>query len=137
MRMSTQPKSRSPRPAYSNRRRRRSGPPTWGDQRRNWCSDKPFLLWDSLSQTRGQILEARVGLVEIEIDEPRRSVALLADDDLGAALERVAVLVRRSVVHLLAIDEHHQIGILLDGARLAKVGKLRSLVLARALLWRA
>src|SRR6478672_1202388 len=110
MRMSNQPKPRSPPPAYSSRRRHRSVPPTWGDQRRNWCSDRPFLLLDSLSQTRRQILEAGVGLVEIEIDEPRRSVALLPDDDLRATLEGVAVLVRRSVVHLLAVNEHHQIG---------------------------
>src|ERR1044072_7739883 len=103
--MPTQPEMRSPRPASSTRHRHRSAPPTWDGQRRNWCSGKPFLLSDSLSQTRRQILEARVGLVEIQIHETCRSVALLADNDLGAAFERVAVLVRRPVVHLLAVDE--------------------------------
>src|SRR6266550_580601 len=80
------------------------------------------------------MLEARVGLVEVEIHESRRTVALLADNDLGAALERVAVLVGRPFVHLLAVDEHDQICILLDRAGLAKVRELRPLVLSGTLL---
>ena len=73
----------------------------------------------------------------MQIHDADRTVALLADDDLGFALERVAVLVHRPVVELLAVEEHDQVGVLLDGARLAQVGELRALVVARALLRRA
>src|SRR5690242_12164614 len=79
-------------------------------------------------------LEAGVLLVEEQIHQPRRAVALLANDHLGLALERIAVLVRRTVVELLAVQEHDQVGVLLDGARLAEVRQLRALVVARALL---
>src|SRR5438552_16639790 len=75
------------RRANSTRRRCRSVRPTSGDQRRNSCSGKPFLLLDSLRrQTWRQILESGVGLVEIKVHKSSRPVALLSDDDLRAAL---------------------------------------------------
>src|SRR5206468_10526841 len=48
-----------------------------------------------------------------------------------------SVLVRGSLVHLLTVDEHHQIGVLLDGAGLAKIRQLWALILTGTLLRRA
>src|SRR3954462_13466202 len=118
----------SPRRVCSSRRRHRSGQPTSGGRRRSWCSGKPFCFWDSLGREAGrEVLEAGVGLVEIKIHKTGRTVALLADDDLGAALERIPVLVSRPVVSLLSVDDYHQIGVLLDSARVTEVGQLRPL----------
>src|SRR5215471_12080285 len=68
-----------------------------------------------------------------------RSVALLADDELGAPGDGIPIFVRRvrPFVDLGAVDEHHEVGVLLDRARLAQVGELRALVLRRALFRRA
>src|SRR5258706_6135717 len=135
--MPWRPKSSSPslRPANSIHRRCRSGRPTWDGRRRSSCSDIRFLLSDSLRGQAGrQILEAGVGLVEVEVHESGWTVALLADYDFGAPFEGVAVLVRGPVAHLLSEDEHHQIGVLLDRPRFAKVRELRALVLGSALL---
>src|SRR5207253_2408658 len=85
----------------------------------------------------GKILESRELLLEKQIHDPRRPITLLADDHLGFALERVPVLVDRAVVEFLPVEEHDQIRVLLDRTRLAKVGELRPLVVARALLRRA
>src|SRR5574342_1109963 len=80
------------------------------------------------------VVEARVLLFEIQLHRSRGTVALLADDQLGQSLDAVAVLVGRSLVHLRAIDEADQIGVLLDGAGLAQIGELRAAALAGALL---
>src|ERR1051325_1343337 len=72
--------------------------------------------------------ELRDVVAEHELEVADRAVALLGDDDLGDSL-----LFRVLVVNLVAIDEGHEIGILLDRTRLAKVGELRP-VIARALL---
>src|ERR1043165_1045634 len=77
---------------------------------------------------RREVLEARVLLVEEQVHDPRGPVSLFADDDLGFALERVAVLVHRAVVHLLAVQEHDEVRVLLDGARFAQIRELRPLV---------
>src|SRR3954469_21878532 len=94
MRWPTRAPPPSPRQGCSSRRRHRSGQPTSGGPRRSWCSGKPFCFWGSLGREDvRKILEAGVGLVEVKIDETRRTVALLADDDLRAALERIPILV--------------------------------------------
>src|ERR1700681_108772 len=130
--MQSQRTSWSPflRPANSIHRRCRNGRPTWDGRRRSSCSDTRFCFSDSLRGQAGrQVLEAGVGLVEVEVHEPGWTVALLADDDLGASLQGVSVLVGGPVVHLLPEDEHNQIGVLLDRAGFAKIRQLRSLVL--------
>src|SRR5262245_22118271 len=86
-----------------------------------------------------EIVELGVGAVEHQLDGTDRSVALLADDDLGdvvnvgtvllpfgiavveALIAFVGAFLRLSalVVVLLAIDEHHHVGILLDRPGLA------------------
>src|SRR3954466_9313423 len=64
-----------------------------------------------------EIREAGKPAEEGQVDAPDRAVALLADDHLGAPLR--LLLVGR--VDLIAVDEEDQVGILLDGARLAQV----------------
>src|ERR1051325_5232414 len=82
-------------------------------------------------------LEPRVLLVKKQIHDSSWSVALLSDDDLRFAFERVAILVDRAIVEFLPIQKHDQVSVLLDRARLTQVGELRPLVVARALLRRA
>src|SRR3569623_224431 len=97
---------------------------------------RALLFIGSLLARCRVVLEPRVRLVKEEIHETNWSVALLANDDLGAPFERVAVLVGRAVVDLLPVDEHHEIGVLLDGAGLAEIGELGAMV-ARSMLGRA
>src|SRR5262245_2983202 len=80
------------------------------------------------------VVEARVFLLEVERHGPRRSIALFSHDQLGQSLDAVAVLVGRALVHLLPVDEAHEIGVLLDGARLPQIRKLRPPAFPGALL---
>src|SRR3954454_10589881 len=64
---------------------------------------------------------------EDELDAVDRAVAVLGDDELGDA--RLLGLLR--FVVLVAVDEHDQVRVLLDGAGLAQVGEDRALVGAR------
>ena len=73
-----------------------------------------------------QVGELRVPLEERQLDRAGRPVAVLGEDQLGDAL-RVRLL---AVVVLVAVDEHHEVGVLLDRARLAEVGEHRPLVVA-------
>src|SRR5713226_3302533 len=88
--------------------------------------------------------------LEAQLDRPDRAVTLLGDDDFGepgdaldilgpavaAVVELVVGLVRpahrlgAADIIFLAEDEHDDVGILLDRARFAQVGKHRPLVLA-------
>src|SRR5712692_3521627 len=63
---------------------------------------------------------------EGQIDQPRRAVALLADDDLGEVL----VLRRLDPVPVGPEKEEDEVGVLLERPRLAQVGELGLLVLA-------
>src|SRR6266851_2258699 len=65
---------------------------------------------------------------EDEFEVADWTVALLRDDDF-----RDAFFLSVLVVDLIAVDERHQVGILLDGTRFAKIGKLRTMI-AGALL---
>jgi hypothetical protein len=49
---------------------------------------------------------------EGEVHVTDRPIALLGDDDLGLASHRRVV----TLVHLLAIDEQHDVAVLLDAA---------------------
>src|SRR6266568_174834 len=87
------------------------------------------------SIARGIVVEPRVFLLEMQLDRAGRTVALLPDDDLGDPFDAlVALRVHRAVVELLAVNETHHVGVLLDRARLPQVGELRPAVLAAPLL---
>src|SRR5215510_3659977 len=73
-----------------------------------------------------QVGEARVALLERELLEAGRPVAVLREDDLRDA-GRLGLL---RVVVLVAVDEADEVGVLLDRARLAQVGEDRALVVA-------
>src|SRR5919108_4805490 len=74
---------------------------------------------------RGVVVEARVFLLEVQLHGAGGTIALLADDHLGDALDALVRLrVHRPVVELLAINEADDVGVLLDGAGLAQVGEL-------------
>src|SRR5581483_10799490 len=89
-----------------------------------------------------QIGEAGEVILEEQLDGAGRAVALLADDRLGDAVDLLHLLLPLLVFHgagarllvlqvvLLAEDEEHHVGVLLDRARLAQIGELRALVLA-------
>src|SRR5439155_957510 len=85
----------------------------------------------------GIVVEASEFLLEVELHGAGRPVALLPDDELRHTLDVVAVLVVGPVVELLAVNEPHDVGVLLDGTRFAQIGELRPAVLAAALLRRA
>src|SRR3954468_15553949 len=70
-----------------------------------------------------QAQEARVLALEGERHVPEAAVAVLGDDEVGLA-RAVGVL----VVVLVAVDEHDEVGVLLDLAGLAQVGEHRALV---------
>src|SRR4051794_24658147 len=72
----------------------------------------------------GDVRELRIALQERELELARRAVSVLGDDDLRNAL---ALGIR--VVVLVAVDEHHQVGVLFDLAALPEVREDRSLVL--------
>ena len=67
---------------------------------------------------RGQTREAGLLLEKGELHDASRPVPLLADDDLGHVLVFRLLLLRSPFVHLFAVDEHHQIRVLLKCARL-------------------
>ena len=70
-----------------------------------------------------EVLEARELLDEGELAAAGGAVPLLADDDL-----RDAPVLVRGLVLLLAVDEHHDVRILFDGAAFAQVRQLRAAV---------
>src|SRR5688572_28072100 len=72
-----------------------------------------------------QVVEAGVASLEPRLHRVDGAVAVLADDDL-----RDVLLLGLLVVDLFAVDEDDEVGVLLDGARLAEVRQLWSLVLA-------
>src|SRR5438552_9988441 len=88
-----------------------------------WVRDYRNLLG---TRAPVEVLEARELLQEGELDRARGAVALLADDDLRQA----AVLVG-GLVLLLPVDEHHDVRVLLQAARLPQVRELRPLLRAR------
>src|SRR5918998_5968812 len=73
----------------------------------------------------GERGELGVLLQPCELDLARRPVAVLAHDDLGYAL-----VVGVGVIVLVAVQKHHHVRVLLDGARVAEVREHRALVVA-------
>ena len=69
----------------------------------------------------------KAGLLGDEHDpqEAGRTITVLTDDQFGSAA--IGAL---GVVHLIAVDEQDQVGILLDGTRFAQVSQYRALVTA-------
>src|SRR6516164_6610925 len=70
------------------------------------------------------VFEAGAGVQKGQFDHADGAVALLGNDDFGEAFEvRIVFL-----VDLFAEDEGDDVGVLLDRARLAQIGELRSMV---------
>src|SRR5665213_3327040 len=80
--------------------------------------------------TLRQVFEARVFADERQLHHAYGTVALLADDDLRDALRirRRRILI---LIDIVAIDEGDDVGVLLEGAGLSKVGELWPVVSAR------
>src|SRR5438132_2074841 len=72
------------------------------------------------------VLEGRVLGDEGQVDRPRGTVPLLADDDLGEVL----VLRRLHAVPIGPVEKEDEVGVLLESAGLAQVGQLGLLALA-------
>src|SRR5690606_15236723 len=65
---------------------------------------------------RDEVLELRELAEERQVELADRAVALLRDDDVRDALAG-----RIGLVDLFSVDEHDQVGVLLDGAALAQI----------------
>src|SRR4051812_40194857 len=63
------------------------------------------------------VLELGVAVEEREPVDAGGTGTVLGHDDLGLAL-----VVRVGVVHLVAVHEHHDVGVLLEAARLSEIG---------------
>src|SRR6516164_5292808 len=70
------------------------------------------------------VFEAGTRMQKRQLDQSGGAVTLLGDDDFGEAFE-VGIIF---LVDLFAEDEGDDVGVLLDGARLAQIGELRSMV---------
>src|SRR5258706_8357118 len=68
----------------------------------------------------GAVLEPHVPGEEGEVDDPRGPVAVLGDDELRVPLHLLLALLVVLVV-LRAVEEEDEVGVLLDGPRLAEV----------------
>src|SRR5438552_18713845 len=78
---------------------------------------KPDPTKESLRRrSRREVLEARELADERQLDDADRADALLADDDLRHAVG-LAGRLTLVAVHVLAIDEHHDVGLLFERAR--------------------
>src|SRR5262249_46038594 len=86
---------------------------------------------ETASDPLREVLEARVLLDERELHRPDGAVALFAHDDLGGALGLLVRLAVGVAVLLLTVDEHHDVRVLLERARLAPVRELRAVIRAR------
>src|SRR5580700_10251795 len=109
-----------------------------------WCSRSILQYLKPFGQTivLGKVGEARHVGLELQCDRAGRAVPLLADDDLGAAVDLfhlglpieifLAAGARLLVAQVIFLAEHeqHDVGILLDRSRLAQIGELRALVVA-------
>ena len=131
---------RSPRPGCSTRRTSRSGRPTWGARRRTRCSDRPFWPWDSRGPAGALPCSSRTActcLWKNRFTMPVGPLRCLPTMISGVPSSELPSLSVGTVVELLTVDEHDEVGVLLDGTRFAQIGQLRALVLAGALLGRA
>src|SRR5581483_607749 len=108
----------SPEPSQTPNEHLTASPPGQSSSRR-----------PSLHKPRaGVVHELRVLLLEGEHDIAYRPIAVLGDDQVGLA----RTLGLRLVV-LLAVDEHHEVGVLLDCAGLPQIRQDRPLVAASLL----
>src|SRR5437763_68552 len=72
----------------------------------------------------GQVLEARGTLDERQTYGSGGTVALLGDDQFGLAL-KIRII---GLIDFFTKDEAHHIGVLLNSARFAQIGKLRTVI---------
>src|SRR5829696_2053373 len=109
------------------RRSTSCGPPTptpscrTSPTSRAWSSCWPWAR--AGSDLLGQVGEAGVALEEDELEGAGRARAVLGHVHLGRALVDAV-----AVVELVAVQEHHHVGVLLEAAALPQVGQHRALV---------
>ena len=83
-----------------------------------------------------QIAEARVRAVPAQTDNARLAVAVFGYDALGLILIGLVFLAVLGILVGRAVEEQHDVGILLDRAGVAQVGKLGPVVRAARRLFR-
>ena len=83
-----------------------------------------------------QIAEARVRAVPAQTDNARLAVAVFGYNALGLILIGLVFLAVLGIVVGRAVEEQHDVGILLDRAGVAQVGKLGPVVRAARRLFR-
>src|ERR1700761_1358149 len=88
------------------------------------CYDRSDIVVGSFG-----ILKAREARDEIEVHGARWAVTLLGKDDLGLRAIRLGHFFVPVVIRF-AVDESDHVGVLLDGARLAKIAEHGALVVA-------
>ena len=77
-----------------------------------------------------QIAEARVRAVPAQTDNARLAVAVFGYDALGLILIGLVFLAVLGIVVGRAVEEQHDVGILLDRAGVTQVGKLGPVIRA-------
>src|SRR2546423_6656108 len=82
-----------------------------------------FAIFAAFALPGCEVLESCELADERELHDPGRTVALLGDDQLGDAL-RIGGRLALVGVHVLAVDEDDDVGVLLEGAGLSEVGEL-------------
>src|SRR5690606_34034031 len=113
-----------------------------GHQTRSIANVSLFILFREI-RTLGQVCKSRELGLESELDRAGWPVTLLGDNDVGSATHffkvllpffifRVKLVARLEILDVIFLAEHEQnhVGVLFDGARFTKVGKLRALVVA-------
>src|ERR1700722_16969073 len=80
-------------------------------------------------RVRRPLFKARVGTLKHKPDRIRRAVSLLGDDQVGLSAFFHAHFAGFSE-EVWAMNEHHHVSVLFDGARFAQVGKARLTVFA-------
>ena len=69
------------------------------------------------------IRKLRVLRQPYQVDRTDRAVSLFCNDDLGNALH-----IRIMIIVIVTIDKHYDVGVLLDGSRLTKIGEHRTVI---------
>src|SRR6195952_5744340 len=102
-----------------------STPPTRTPRSRVARSARCSSTWPTRARLRSvsHVDEARVVALEADGDVAGGAVAVLGPDDVGLAGAGGLLL-----VDVLAVQQHHDVGVLLDRARLAQVAHHRALV---------
>ena len=75
------------------------------------------------------ILKAGILVLELQLYSIGGTITMLGNDELGEVRQVLVVLTLEYLIVLRTVDKAYHIGILLNGTRLTKVGKLGTLAL--------